>query len=648
MIDTFISYFWLPFNQFGKSLIDTSAFREKSEQIIIREGGILCHTHSRVTHFYILLSGELNYFLTDEVTEEITELFVISRPGMVIGWEALNPPERFIADVSVKSQTATLLKIKTKNFLEVLTPSLLKQLCREIQFLLETSFYKQTDLLSTKVKQRAVNLENYFISKDSTLNERSILLRSSPFFGEFKEKEILALADLLERREYDANELIYDQDEDTEGIFILIQGEVSIRRQEGEVYLNLRSISTPGYIFGWSSTFGNTDICRASTEHKTSVYFISTDELKPLTEQPDFGNNFFKMVIWLIGNQLQLSHSRYIYLLDDHNLVSVKHLIDINRSRIPLPSPLHQIPHLLRDNTTQKLAFSILHNLHRKGTKQERHISSICLDLLKSEEREMLFLEGISEVFKIVATSTPDKTEENRKWCAKKTREVFKHTTVHLEGEENLPARSGNIFIYNHLLNHPQYILNNRFQLTLDSHFISSMILDERYNDPGIRTVRYGKSVEYGHQDYYDNLGYINVYTGDSDLQDEESKSRARERFYQEAEQYLKKGANLIISPEGTSFLSEDSPGPFKMGPFNIAEQASNEPYIVPIVFYNFDKRITESLFFCRILAPFKISEQRKENESLKLFVKRYQEEFSREVEKARIDVEGLQQELSI
>ncbi|MEM6643002.1 MAG: cyclic nucleotide-binding domain-containing protein [Bacteroidota bacterium] len=618
------------------------------ERIIVSQGTTLCQTHSKVDFLYLLDEGNLAYYLSDEVTEEVTDLFSISRKGMVIGWEVLIPPERFISNVEVSSSTASLLKIKKEDFLAMMSPVLLRKICSEIQYLLEISFYKQTDLLSKKVKQRAIQLDNYFISQDSTLEERTLLLQGSPFFGEFNENQVVKLADLMERREYEANDLIYDQDENTKGIFVLIQGEVSMRRQEGEVYLNLRSISTPGYLFGWSCTFAETDICRASAEHKTSVYFISLKKLEPLIAVEEFGIDFYKMVVWLLGNQIQLSQSRYTYLLDDHNLVSVKHLIDTNRPRIPLHSPLHQIPHLLNDSTTQSLAFSTLHQMHKEGTKQERHLSSICLDLLKTEEREMHFMKSIEEVYTEVSTSNSEDSFENRRLCAEKTREVFRHLEVHIEGQHNLPVKSGNIFIYNHLLNHPLYTLNNLFQLTLDSHFISAMILDQHYDDPGIRTVRYGKSSEFGHQDYYDKLGYINVYTSESDLQNQESRHAAKEIFYKEAVNYLRNGENLIISPEGTSFVSEESPGPFKMGPFNIAERAITEPYIVPLILYNFDKRISENLLFCRILNPFRISEKMKESETLKNFVNRYQREFSKEVEKAGADTELLSNELTV
>lgn len=636
------------YKQISILLNQTTSIKEKTREFTLHEGSHVAKMHGRVEYIYFLKDGTLSYYVADEITEEEITLFSIERPGMVIGWELLSHPGRFISNIKVASQGATLERVEKEHFLDSVSTNDLIEICHQLYHLLETSFYQQTDLLSKKVRHKAFNLENYYISQESTLEEKAGLLRGSPFFGEFREEEIVAIADKLERREYGAEELIHHQDEFTGGIFILIQGEVSIRRLEGTSYLDLRSISSPGYIFGWSAAFSHRDICRATAEHKTSVYFLPEVSLQSLTRDSSFGIAFYKTLIWLIGNQIQLSQSRFIHLLDERYLISVKHLIDVNRPHIPLPSPLHQIPHLLKDNSTHPLAFSLLHKLFKNGTKQERQLASISLDLLKNEEREANFLGRIADVYKTVSSGDPLQASENRKQCAILAKEVFRLVEFHLEGIENLPKKSGNIFIYNHLVNHPVYTLNNRFQLTLDSHFISALILDEQYGDPGVRTVRIGKSFEYGHQDYYDNLGYINVYTKDSDLQSDDSRKNAKEKFYKEAEDHLRGGTNLIISPEGTSYITEESPGPFKMGPFNVATNVSEEPHIVPIVFCNFDKRINEAPFFCRVLKPFKISEQKAQDESLKDFVMNYQQTFSHEVDRARRDADGLLNQMSI
>ena len=79
--------------------------------------------------------------------------------------------------------------------------------------------------------------------------------------------------------------------------------------------------------------------------------------------------------------------------------------------------------------------------------------------------------------------------------------------------------------------------------------------------------------------------------------------------FYNTAAEFIKTGQNLMLSPEGTSFKTEDSPGPFKAGAFILAASMNPEPFIVPIVVTNFDKRLNQNVFSLIIKEPFKISD---------------------------------------
>ena len=65
----------------------------------------------------------------------------------------------------------------------------------------------------------------------------------------------------------------------------------------------------------------------------------------------------------------------------------------------------------------------------------------------------------------------------------------------------------------NHLKNIRTTCCNN-FILTLDTHFVASMILLKKYGDAPIRVVRKAQPDEYGHQKFYDRLGYIYTYAG--------------------------------------------------------------------------------------------------------------------------------------
>jgi hypothetical protein len=81
-------------------------------------------------------------------------------------------------------------------------------------------------------------------------------------------------------------------------------------------------------------------------------------------------------------------------------------------------------------------------------------------------------------------------------------------------GLEHLPERPGHIVIMNHLQNHPDNLLPNNFILTLDTHFVASMVLFERYGEAPIRVVRKSRPDEHGHQRFYDRLGYVYTWSG--------------------------------------------------------------------------------------------------------------------------------------
>ena len=77
-----------------------------------------------------------------------------------------------------------------------------------------------------------------------------------------------------------------------------------------------------------------------------------------------------------------------------------------------------------------------------------------------------------------------------RKLCSTEFAKIFSNVKFILKGTENLPTESSSIFIYNHLNNHVNYSVFDDFQITLDSHFISSIILKKYYANPGTRVVR--------------------------------------------------------------------------------------------------------------------------------------------------------------
>ena len=106
------------------------------------------------------------------------------------------------------------------------------------------------------------------------------------------------------------------------------------------------------------------------------------------------------------------------------------------------------------------------------------------------------------------------------------------------------------------------------------------MILNRYYNNPGIRVVRHSLSEEENHKRYYDRFDYIRVYAKEflpPELKKKEIKT-VNQQFYFQAVEKLKENTSLVFSPEGASYYTETSPGPFRNGIFKLAAAMKQQP----------------------------------------------------------------------
>ena len=226
------------------------------------------------------------------------------------------------------------------------------------------------------------------------------------------------------------------------------------------------------------------------------------------------------------------------------------------------------------------------------------------IDEIFLNELKRLYL----DVLKSPAHFTAEKIREN---CAINFLKALEKLKLIFKGSENLPYEKNSIFIYNHLYNHPYLEVDDGFQITLDSHFVSSKILYKYYRNPGFRVTRFSLEKEINHKKYYDRLGYTKVYSKDftPNTVTKEKIKRKNKDFYVKAKEQILNGLGLAFSPEGNSYSTEKSPGIFKNGIFKLAASFEEQPKIVPIVMANFDKLPSEATFKCEIKPPFKISD---------------------------------------
>ena len=231
---------------------------------------------------------------------------------------------------------------------------------------------------------------------------------------------------------------------------------------------------------------------------------------------------------------------------------------------------------------------------------------------MKANLKDLYLKNELNNLFKKVI-KLPDNLNpyDVRVFCSRQIIKIFSKINYIIKGSENLPYEQNSIFIYNHLNNPVDYSVSTNFQITLDSHFISSLILYKYYNNAGNRVVRCSLENELAHKNYYEKFDYIRVFAERfiPKTMNYKQVKEFNKGFYSQSIDNLKKGVGIIVSPEGFSLKTEESPGIFKLGVFKLATIVKPEPKIVPVVMANFDKLLSKSLYKCEIMRPFKMSD---------------------------------------
>lgn len=605
---------------------------------------------SSAEQFFILYTGKVEYHLN--VGDQRGALVVGENDerGTPIGWSGFREPYRFATTAKAKGTTKvvawdnTLLRALFNNQPQI-----------GVIFLSSTLLYS-THLLrdarkawtkgSIPLSVSTIEGNSYMSFQDKGPVESDLeFFHQIPFFNPFSDWDLLKLAQISSTKYYKKGEKLLSKGEKSALFMVLKSGKVSLSfvSENGERYTS-DILEERGQVVLWSAASFDTipnDMELVVIEPVEVLEIQRADLLALYDEFPNLGMVFMYRLLWLLGSALKAIRAQVITQTYDRELLTIQTMIDQAGAQLSVCSALHKIPYLLTEKLTQGIAFDLLDNLSSSGIGIERSLANLFVKVTTPLRKEYYFLEGIKKMTNHVIQS-PQNTSPKvlRDECSKLFEKAITYIDVKIDGLENLPLESGNIFIYNHLLNHPYYTLPNNFQITLDSHFIS-MLLYKNYKDAGLRVVRVGKGPEYGHQDYYNKLGHLGVRTADSDptsLSKEEQKE-IRLAFFNEASEKLKKGTNLILSPEGTSRETHQSPVDFKPGAFMIANHSEIDPLIVPIALAFFDKRVSKTQLGVVIKPPFRLSEvidqSKPFKEELRTFLKSYSKSYRSYVEEA-------------
>jgi hypothetical protein len=375
----------------------------------------------------------------------------------------------------------------------------------------------------------------------------------------------------------------------------------------------------------------------------THAVALPSNTLEKLCEQePTLGVQIMRRILHAIGSRLRFTRVRLVARRYGEHIQAMRTILDQAAESLPVTSPLYKIPYLLENRLTLSDAFHALELTRAHGDPTERNLAELSLEVLQGVHRELELYQGLQNAYEAVANAPADlPSGEVRTRSMEAFLTLFGKLSWHTAGEELLPDTPGNIVIMNHLENHMDTMLPNEFRLTLDSHFVSSVILYRRYGEAPVRVVRKPEMGWYGYQQYFDRLDYLYVYPGDVDEEDQDqalSRETRNRQFIARAKQHLKSGRNLLIAPEGRCTSTEASPGTFRPGAFFLAAAVDPEPLIVPIAVANFDKRLTETTTAAIVFPPFRLSDRlgdASDKRALLDFVNQLQEEYQDYVRQA-------------
>jgi CRP-like cAMP-binding protein/1-acyl-sn-glycerol-3-phosphate acyltransferase len=442
------------------------------------------------------------------------------------------------------------------------------------------------------------------------------LLADSPFFEGFDRRDLVELSRRARMVAVEANTPVFTEGEPATTFYLLASGavEIAFAGPAGRRSID-HTVTHPGHPIGWTAMVEPYRYRVTALAREVTRLLVLDRELLEghARAHPAFGVALMRAVIGLVGDRLRATRLRLVARRYDDVVVAIRDLLAQSGAQLSVTSPLHKLPYYLEHRLTLADAFHTLDLLQLQGDRVERGLAELCAQALERVHQELRQYQQLQAIYEVVAGAPPTMDPaEIRHRSMEEFRLLFADTHHRIKGPEHLPERPGHIVIMNHLDSHRDNLLANNFVLTLDTHFVASMILFQRYGEAPIRVVRKSRPDEYGHQRFYDRLGYIYTYSGHVDAGDEDpdSSPEARRRFFLDAAgSCLQTGKNVVICPEGACTTTEQSPLRFRPGAFRLASHVRPEPLLVPIAVANFDKQLTRTVTAAVVHQPFRLSD---------------------------------------
>ena len=637
------------------TIIDRLA--DSARIIELENNSMIAHQHDRAIALYLLLSGTVQFLIHTEGRGKLLT-GVNSQPGLVIGWSVFCPPFRYMTDARCEGR-CRLLRIPHHVIDELMDSDhnsamvLLRRVAESLAGRLESERKRLLGMRGRGMVTQGslpnpisdADMEWHADELESASNMVDFLTHSSMFEG-LDSTLLNRVAHHAVVKACEEDDYLFVQDSIADHLYLLIDGRIGFtcRDPGSNRSVFLRAMEGAGDPIGWSALVDPRRYrISAQALEPAHVVAIPGDTLQKLCEQqPQAGVIVMQRVLQIIRSRLRFTRVRLVASRYDTEVKAMRVMLDQAAETLPVTSPLHKIPYLLENRLTLSDAFHALELTRAHGDSTERDLAELSLEILQNVHRELEFYQGLQNTYEVVANAPEDiPAQEIRRRSMEAFTQVFEKLSWRIQGEENLPQQPGNIVIMNHLENHMETMLPNEFRLTLDSHFVSSMILYRHYREAPIRVIRKPELGWFGYQQYFDRLDYLYVYQGEVDEEDRDrdlTRETRNRDFIDRAAAHLKAGNNLLVAPEGRCSDTEASPGRFKTGAFRLAAAVEPEPLIVPVAVANFDKRLTRTTTAAIVFPPFRLSEQLtqpEDKESLLEFIDSLQNRFKDYVQQA-------------
>jgi CRP/FNR family transcriptional regulator, cyclic AMP receptor protein len=192
------------------------------------------------------------------------------------------------------------------------------------------------------------------------------LLQESPFFETFPPADIDELAGHAARRSVPAGEVIVRENEPAEALYMMISGKVrlsfkpggrSVERNKKEALI--RTVTEPGRVIGWSALVEPCHYRATATAlEDTDLLVFQRQWLERRAEEnPQFGIELMKRILWVLGNRLRESRIRLVASRYEKEALAIRALLDQSAAQLSVTSPLHKLPIYLESRLTLSDAF---------------------------------------------------------------------------------------------------------------------------------------------------------------------------------------------------------------------------------------------------------------------------------------------------